>query len=97
MRQIDLFLKTQLKEQSQKQNPGESPDEILHHFKLKKMNRLAMGHLNINSLLNMFEILKLLVKNSLDIFIISDTKLDETFPEGSCGWVYHTMYDTNLV
>ena len=46
------------------------------------MNRLVIGHLNINSLRNRFDSLKLLVKNSLDVFMISETKLDETFPEG---------------
>ena len=46
------------------------------------MNRLVTGHLNINSLRNKFDSLTLLVKNSLDVFMISETKLDETFPEG---------------
>ena len=47
------------------------------------MNRLVISHLNINSLRNKFDSLKLLiVKNSLDVFMISDTKLDKTFPEG---------------
>ena len=46
----------------------------MHHFKLKNMNRSAIRHLNINSLSNKFDTLKVLVKNSLDIFIISETK-----------------------
>ena len=46
------------------------------------MNRLVTGHLNINSLRTKFDSLTLLVKNSLDVFMISETKLDETFPEG---------------
>ena len=61
---------------------GDSPDEILRHLKFKNVNRLVIGHLNINSLRNKFDSLKLLVKNSLDVFMISKTKLDETFPEG---------------
>ena len=44
------------------------------------MDRLVIGHININSLRNKFDSLKILVKNSLDIFY--DIKLDETFPEG---------------
>ena len=44
------------------------------------MNRLAFGHLNnIHSLHNKFDNLKFLVKNSLDIFKISETELGETF------------------
>ena len=46
------------------------------------MNGLVIGHLNINSSYNKFNSLKLLVKNSLDVFMISETKLDETFQEG---------------
>ena len=46
------------------------------------MNWLAIGHLNLNSLRNKFDNLELLVKNSLDTFMISEIKLDETFPEG---------------
>ena len=42
---------------------------------------LVIGHLNINSLRNKFNNLKLLVKNSLDFFMISEAKLDESFPE----------------
>ena len=46
------------------------------------MNRLAIGHLNINYLRKKFDTLKLLVKNGSGIFMITETKLDETFPEG---------------
>ena len=46
------------------------------------MNRLVIVNLNKNSLRNKFDSLKLNVKNSLDVFMISETKLDETFPEG---------------
>ena len=70
------------KEQSENQQLGDSADKILHHLKLKHVNRLLIGHLNIISLDNKFDSLKLLVKNSLDVFIISETKLDEIFPKG---------------
>ena len=46
------------------------------------MNRLPIGYLYINFLRNKFDTLKLLDKNSLDIFMIFKTKLDETFPKG---------------
>ena len=68
--------------QSGNQNLGESPDEILLHLKLKTMIRLAIGHLSINSLCNKFDALKLLSKLVLEVFMMSETKLDETFPEG---------------
>ena len=50
------------------------------------MNRLATGYLNINSLLNRFDTLRLRhrhrVRHSLDMSMIFGKKLDETFPEG---------------
>ena len=73
---------SQFKEQSENQSLGDSADEILRHLKLKNVIRLVIGHLSINSLRNNFESLKFIVKNSLDVFMISETKLDETFPEG---------------
>ena len=45
------------------------------------VNRLIIDHLNTSSLRDQFDILKLLVKKSLDIFMTSETDLDETFHE----------------
>ena len=39
-----------------------------------------MGHLNINSIRNKFDALSLIVKNNVDILMISETKLDDSFP-----------------
>ena len=39
-----------------------------------------MGHLNINSIRNKFDALSLIVKNNVDILIISETKQDDSFP-----------------
>ena len=39
-----------------------------------------MSHLIINSIRNKFEALYLIVKNNVDILIISETKLDDSFP-----------------
>ena len=54
---------------------------VLNNLKIENTNRLVMGHLNINSLRNKFEALKCIVKDNLDILIISETKLDESFPK----------------
>ena len=40
-----------------------------------------MGHLNINSIPNKFEGIMDLVGKTLDVFLISETKIDCTFPE----------------
>ena len=38
-----------------------------------------VGHLNISSVLNKFELRKSLVYNSVDIFLVSETKIDSPF------------------
>ena len=44
------------------------------------MNRVIIAHININSLANIFDQLKLLLQNNIDIPIVGETKLDDTFP-----------------
>ena len=41
-----------------------------------------MAHLNINSLRNKFDSLADQIKVNVDILVISETKLDESFPVG---------------
>ena len=43
------------------------------------MNRLLIGNLNINSISNKFDQLKLLLQGKVDIFVITVTKLESTF------------------
>ena len=38
-----------------------------------------MGHLNINSLRNKFQLIKEVFFNNIDALFLSETKLDETF------------------
>ena len=56
------------------------PYKTLKSIRLSNVDRLIIGQLNINSLRNKFEALKLIVKGNLDILIITESKLDETFP-----------------
>ena len=44
------------------------------------MNKLIIRHLNINSLRNNIELLAQQIKDNVDILMISETKLDESFP-----------------
>ena len=39
------------------------------------------GHLNVNSVRNKFEALAFLVKDKIDAFLLSESKLDSSFPE----------------
>ena len=54
----------------------------LKNIRNTNINNLIFGHLNINSLRNKFDILSEQVKGSIDIFMVSETKLDDSFPEG---------------
>ena len=56
------------------------PLNILKNIKINNVNRLVIGHLNINSLRNKFESLKCIMKGNLDILVITESKLDSTFP-----------------
>ena len=47
---------------------------------LKNFNKLIIAHLNINSLRNKFEFLISLIDDNIDILMISETKLDQSFP-----------------
>ena len=46
------------------------------------MNKIVVGHLNINSIRNKFDFLAHQVQGNIDILMISETKLDESFPPG---------------
>ena len=43
-------------------------------------NKIIVGHLNINSLRNKLEALQFIINRNLDIIILSETKLDDSFP-----------------
>ena len=40
----------------------------------------VIGHININSIRNKFEMLFSMVKDNIDILMVSETKLDSSFP-----------------
>ena len=55
------------------------PFRILRDTKIKNVNRLVISHLNINSIRNKFEPLKNIIKGNLDILVLTETKIDESF------------------
>ena len=59
----------------------------LHEIRIKNANRLIIGHLNVNSLRNKFEMLEELIKDKIDILLISETKLDRN--------TNHKYFDNN--
>ena len=58
-----------------------SPNNILKRIKASNVNRLIFGQHNINSLRNKFDDLKYLNMGNIDILIITELKLDATFPD----------------
>ena len=60
----------------------EDPLSILKELKEKNVERPVIGHLNINSLSSKFEPLTLMIKNNVDFLVITESKLDDTFPHG---------------
>ena len=52
----------------------------LQEMKSKCPDKLIMGHININSIRNKFDALSLTVRNNVNILMISETKLDDSFP-----------------
>ena len=52
----------------------------LREIRLRNPKKVTMGHLNINSIPNKFDGIMEIVENHLDIFLISETKIDDSFP-----------------
>ena len=52
----------------------------LDKIRIKNFDRLIIGNLNINSLSSKFDQLRLLIQGKVDILIITETKLDDSFP-----------------
>ena len=51
----------------------------LEALRLKNVNKLIIAHLNINSLRNKFEFLISLIKDNIDVLMISETNLMKVF------------------
>ena len=57
-----------------------NPD--LRALRKKNLNKLIIAHLNVNSLRNKLEFLKEQIQDNTDILMISETKIDASFPIG---------------
>ena len=61
--------------------PNEStPYSILNDLRVKHIHRLIFAHININSIRNKFDMLADLIAGKIDLLLISETKIDDTFP-----------------
>ena len=60
---------------------GSNAFTILKDLRIQNLKNVIIGHLNINSLRNKFNGLAELMRGKLDILVLTETKLDYTFPE----------------
>ena len=57
------------------------PLSAIKNLRLRNVNKVIIGNININSLPNKFEQLKELVIKHIDVLVgITETKLDDSFP-----------------
>ena len=66
-----------------------SENNVLKSLRLKSSNKVITCHININSLRNKFELLTEMVRDKVDLLMISETKLNSSFPNAQC---YMTSY-----
>ena len=57
-----------------------NPLSVVKNLKLKNVNKAIIGQININSISPKFNQLKKLVLKHVDVLVVCETKLDETFP-----------------
>ena len=55
--------------------------QYINDIRKENPDRLIKSHLNVNSLRNKFESLVPLVKDNIDILMLSETKLDSSFSD----------------
>ena len=62
----------------------EEPFSVLTNLKLRNVNRILCVQININSIRNKLDQLKSIISGIIDILIITETKLNDSFPEAQC-------------
>ena len=60
----------------------ESFNQKLHSLRKSNLHRVIFAQININSLRNIFDLLINSINGNIDILMISETKLDASFPLG---------------
>ena len=53
----------------------------LRNLRIQNIGRVIVATLNVNSIAGKFEQLKLIIKDNIDIIVITETKIDDSFPE----------------
>ena len=79
-------------------NCEEGPFEILKKIRINNVNRVVIGHINIDSIGNKFDMLSSMVKDNIDILMVSETKLDSSLLQAQFrmeGYAPLFRYDRN--
>ena len=74
------------------ENTADSLFSEVKNYKLENSKNITMSHLNVNSLRNKFISTEELIKSKLDIFLVSETKIDHSFPNQQFSIDGYKMY-----
>ena len=69
----------------------EEPFSVLTNLKLRNVNRILCAQSNINSIRNKFDQLKSMISGKIDILVITETKLNDSFREAQFFFEGYTM------
>ena len=78
---LSTFIIYELNINSEQVVNDSDPRIILKNLKIANPNKIIIAHLNINSIRNKFECLTYIIDKYIDILLIFETKLNDTFPE----------------
>ena len=54
--------------------------QLLKQIRLRNLNRVIIGHLNVNFFAIKLDVIKLIIPDNVDVMIFSETKLDASYP-----------------
>ena len=60
-------------------------NSVLRHLRLNHPQQIIIGHLNINSIRNKSDLMKIMLTHYIDILMITETKLDDSFSVSQFG------------
>ena len=69
-----------IKEPSVSENESKHFKEVFSSFHRNNLNKIILAQLNINFLRSKFDLLFDVMAGNVDVFMISETKINETFP-----------------
>ena len=78
--EYDLALNISQINRETPKNNSEDDMLVLKNLRISYPNNIIIGHLKMNSIRNKFEMLNSSVAQYVDILMLSETKLDSTFP-----------------